>query len=140
MVRFLVPISLARLGFPRPRLGALQRRLLGADALVEIDRVHFAEQLSRFDRLPHLHRQAFQASRRRWADLVAVAGFLRADAEESRRDAPFFHRRHRHRHRRQRPAAQGDVNKKGEQWDEHRQEGQGAGLHGQSHGLLPMSR
>ncbi len=56
----------------------------GADALIEVDRIHFSEQLSGFDWIADIDGDALHASCGRRANLVAAPGLDRADAKQRR--------------------------------------------------------
>ena len=123
-------IILSCLGFAQRRFRPPCRRCLRLDAVVEVDRVHFAEHLSRLDQVAHVHVEALDASGGGRADLVRVPRLHRADAEQSRRDRPFINGGDRHRHRCQRPRAENDIDKEQQQGSDNRQQGQRALLQG----------
>ena len=65
---------------------ALHGSGLGALALVQIDRIHFAQHLSGGDALTHFDRQTQHAARHGGADVVGGTCLYRANAEQGRRD------------------------------------------------------
>ena len=81
-------IGLARRGFAHGRSPTLDHRFLHAHAIVEVDRIHFAEHLAGTDSVANLDFEPLQTPCAGRADLVEVARLDRADAEQGRRDRP----------------------------------------------------
>jgi hypothetical protein len=65
-------------------LGAAQGRVRRGDAVVEIDRIHLAEQLAGLDPITHLHLDPPHPTGKGRADAVGVAGLHGPDPEQGR--------------------------------------------------------
>jgi len=121
-------ISLACLGFTHFRFGPLDHRFLSTDSLIEINRVHFTDHLPGLDLVTHLHTQLSDSACCRGADFVGVASFDGADTEECRSNGAVFYGRHRDWNRCEWTRPQRYVDKKSQQGQEHRQQGQSTPL------------